>query len=84
MEQMILEFERALADYKQSIGKTDKLTALGEILAKECRKNRDAVVTLGQCLADFYATAQNDGHHVIIASPDERADMATARLFGKQ
>jgi hypothetical protein len=84
MEQMILEFERALAEYKDSIGKTDRLVAFGEMIAKEFRKNRDAVVVLGQCLSDFYATAKKDGHQAVIVSRDERAEIASMRLFQRQ
>lgn len=84
MESLIVEFEKALAEYKLSVGKEDNLTIFGGMLVKECRKNRDAVVTLGQLLADFYATARNDGHQAVIVSPDERAEIASVRTFGRQ
>ncbi len=55
MHELIVEFEKALAEHESKIGKKDSLVGLGTILADELKKKTAAVVTLGELLADFYA-----------------------------
>lgn len=68
MDQLIAEFEKALAAHQEQICKKDTLVGLGEILVKELRKQNAAVITLGQLLADFYAQdriqATRDSFHL--------------------
>lgn len=79
MDQLIAEFEKALAAHKSEIGKTDNLIGLGEILAKELRKQREATATLGTLLADFYAQARQDYSRPHMLSPSEAFDLAQSR-----
>lgn len=61
MDKIIELFEKALSEYQATIGKKDNLVGSGEILLQEFKKNRDAVVTLGQLLGDFYAQDRGSG-----------------------
>lgn len=54
MDKIIGEFEKALAEYKAKVGKTDTLVGCGEIIVTDLRKQREAVVVLGNCLAEGF------------------------------
>lgn len=60
MEDILKIFEKALAEHHQALGKRDNLVAAGEMILQEFRKLREANVTLGLLLADFYAQEQPD------------------------
>jgi hypothetical protein len=79
MEQLIVEFEKALAAHQEQICKKDTLVGLGEILIKELRKQNSAVITLGQLLADLYAQAREVHARAYTLSIAEAFNLAQLR-----
>lgn len=82
MDDILKIFEKALADHYVTAGKKDNLVASGEMILQEFRKLREANITLGQLLADFYAQEKTERH----TTPDPVTDTAyehRARLWNK-
>ena len=82
MDQLIAEFEKALAAHQEQICKKDTLVGLGEILVKELRKQNTAVITLGQLLGDFYAQARENHVHAYTLSTAEVLSLSQLRKVG--